>query len=250
MLSNNNQSNLVAKEKNNILKRAIFVILPALFFFYKTEIYYFFENFPLIVWMLLAIIFSKYVWFFWIKIINLAKERLENLKSFLKNIDSEQSGKLLASKLRRRLLTLWFSLFLLVPTFKYYVPIFLTSFTLINKFLLISIFSLLIMLAFSKKVRILMLCLYSFLAISPYLTVLSSYTLNTNLFTSLEPSLIYSLNLDITNLIDTANKMFCSIAPICIGIMIMIELISFIIRELLKYLFVHLLNIFRLLMPA
>lgn len=234
--------------------------LPVLLFF-RIEIFYFVIKFTWIQWTLLLgisalclFIFRKNTKAFVRKF--LQKIKYFNLKKYTRKLskwarqnDPEVMGKSLVSQLERNVFMKLGCILFSTVIFSHY-PKLLTSPTLATRFLLILTIYSLVGLAFRKETLVFMVAMYVLMAFTPYATAFLSHDTGINLFETLPADIVYFLNIDISDLTQTANKLFLFTIPWYILIILFLVLSSVIIRSFLKLIFTILLTILQSLNPA
>ncbi|BAZ43732.1 hypothetical protein NIES4102_07330 [Chondrocystis sp. NIES-4102] len=123
-----------------------------------------------------------------------------------------------------------------VIIFNHY-PVLLTSPKSTTIFLLTLTAYFFISLDLKKEILILMLGVYILMPFAPYALALLSYHTRINLFETLPIDLIFTLDIDIDNLTQTANKLFLFIAPWSVSIILFLFVARFIVINFLNLIF-------------
>lgn len=125
-------------------------------------------------------------------------------------------------------------------------PKLLTNPTPIAIFLLtLTIYSL-TSLALRREVLILMVGMYVLIALTPYVMAFLSQDTGINLFETMPTDIVYLLRIDVSNLTQTAHKLFLFLAPCSVLIILFLVLSSVIVRSFLKLLFTRLIKTLQL----
>jgi hypothetical protein len=235
-----------------------FRTLLAILWVFQIEVFYFFMNLGFIQWILFLGISSACLFFYKRKIkysallfarklkyFNLKKYRGE-LSRWAKENDGEAMGKSFASQLEGNLSMQINLAVISIGIFRHY-PIFLS--TPSTFFLLTLLISPLIILAFKKEILISAVGLYLMMAVTPYAMVLLIQHTGISIFEAFPNDLIYFLNVDTSNLNQTADKLFLFTAPWFVSIILFIILSSVTIRTSLKLVFTVWLKALRSLDP-
>jgi hypothetical protein len=229
------------------VKRFYFWIFSALLFF-KPEVFHFFMSLTSIQWIFflgtsfICLLFSrrKIKYFF---ILSLRKLKYFNLKKYLRELsrwfkpsNSDLIGKSLVSWLEAKLFIKLGCIYI-ASVFAHY-PSSLTTPIPIAIFLLIWTAYSLTALAFRKVMLISAAGLYSCFAFLPYAIFCMSHGTGINLFkVFLEPfpiDVIYLLDVDISNLMQTANKLFLFTASLAAFAFLFLFRCSVVIRSITK----------------
>lgn len=234
--------------------------LPVLLLF-RIEIFHFLTKFTLIQWTLLLSISTLCLFVFRekvkafvrtisrkIKYFNLKKYR-RKLSKWARQNDPEVMGKSLVSQLERNVFTKLGCILFSTVIFSHY-PQLLTNPTLATNFLIILTIYPLIGLAFRKDTLIFMVGIYVLIAFMPYATAFLSHDTGINLFETFPTDIVYFLDIDVSNLTQTANKLFLFTLPWYILIILFFIVSSVIIKSFLKLIFTTLLKILQSLNPA
>lgn len=237
-----------------------FIIFPILLFF-RVEILHFFINISLFE-LLLFIGISSLCLFYYkrkikctaivlarkLKYFNLRKYRIK-ISNWAKENSAEEMGKSLVAQLERNVWTNLGCIILSVMIFSHF-PSLLTNPKPATIFLLTMTAYVLIGLAFRKETLIFMVGLYLLMSITPYFMAFLSYDSGINLFETLPSSLVSLHNIDISNLTQTANKLFFSYAPWYTLLILSLILLAFIIKGSLKFIFAIFLKMLQVIEPS
>lgn len=231
-------------------------LLPALVFF-RLEIFHFSISITFIQWFLLLGIIASCLILFRIKMIHLMRTSVQQLKysnlqrysgklsKWARENDSDAMGKSLADWLERNVFVKMGCVILSTSIFSHY-PKLLTNPTPFAIFLLtLTIYSL-TSLALRREVLILMVGMYVLIALTPYVMAFLSQHTGINLFEAMPADIVYLLGVDISNLTQTAHKLFFFLAPCSVLIILFLVLSSVIVRSFLKLLFTGLIKTLQL----
>jgi hypothetical protein len=229
------------------MMRLLLWTLPILLLF-RVEVFHFFMNLTFIQWILLLSLFSLCLFFYRRKIKYLAISSARKLKYFnlrkyrrklsrwAKENNAEAMGKFLVSQIERNVFTKLGCIALSTAIFSHY-PSLMTGLTPATIFLLtLTAYSLLV-LAFRKEMLISMVGIYSLMAVVPYIMAFLSHDTGINLFETLPIDIINILNINISDLTQTANKLFLFNVPWIALIILFTVLSSVIIRGFLTLIF-------------
>lgn len=227
--------------------RFMFLILTILLLF-RIEVFHFFINLSVIQWILLICVSGSCLFYYKRKIkytaiflarklkyFNLRKYRIK-ISKWAKENNAEKMGQSLVSQLERNVFIKLGCIVLSTTIFSHY-PSLLTSPKPAAIFLLTWTVYSLIGLAFRREMLMHMVCICSLMAIMPYAMAFLSHDTGINLFEALPTDAVHLLNIDVLNLIQTANKLFLFTAPGYALIILFLILSSLIIRGSLRLIF-------------
>lgn len=231
-------------------------LLPALVFF-KLEIFHFFISLKFIQWVLLLGIIASCLILFRIKMMHPMRTSVQQLKysnlqrysrelsKWARENDSDAMGKSLVDWLERNVFVNMGCIILSTSIFSHY-PKLLTKPTLGTFFLLtLTIYSL-TSLALRKEVLIFMSVMYILIPLIPYVIAFLSQDTGINMFETMPADIVYLLGIDISNLTQTAHKLFLFLAPCSVLIILFLVLSSVIVRSFLKLLLTRLIKTLQL----
>lgn len=234
----------------------LFFALPIVLFF-ESEISCFLMNLTFIQWLTILIASSSCLFFFKGKIKYLMISSIRKIKNFdskkykqklsdwSKETDAKNLGKSFAFWLERNVFIKLGCIALSMAIFRHY-PILLTELRPATVLSLTFMAYPFVSLAFRREMLIFMVVLYSLMAFMPYAMAILGYLSGMNPFETLPTDIVYSQHIDISNLTQTANHLFFSIAP-WISLMILVLLMSSVFLRLsLKLVFTGFLNVVRL----
>ncbi len=231
-------------------------ILSVLLFF-RIEVFCFFKNFTFLQWIILLSVSCLCVYFIRRKIIIFARKIKDfSLNRYRKNLgkwarenDSEVIAKSFVFQLEQNV-SLKISCILLSIGIFNYCPSLMTNSTAAAFFLGTLIVYLFVTLAFKKEAVILISGMYFLMAVSFYVMAFFSYYSDVNLFQTIPFDLVYFLNIDISMLTQTANKLFFFTTPLIILSLLFFILSSIIMKYCLKLIFTIFLKVARLSNPV
>jgi hypothetical protein len=237
------------------VKFLVFALPIALFF--ESEISHFLMSLTFIQWLAIISIFSLSSFFLKRKIKVLMISSIRKIKNFSskkykkklsnwsKEVDAKSMGKSFAFWLERNVFVKLGCIVLSMAIFRHY-PILLTELRPATILLLTFMAYSFVSLAFRREMLIFMVVLYTLMAFMPYAMAILGYLSGKNPFETLPTDIIYSQHINISNLTQTANHLFLSIAP-WISLMILFLLMSSVfLRFSLNLVFTGFLNVVRL----
>lgn len=230
-------------------------ILPVVLFF-QFEIWFFFSRVTLLQWILLfCITFISLVYFADTRRLLLRKIKLKikyfRIRRYTKRIarwarknTSETISQSFVNHLKTNVFIRFYCLLLSISIFRYY-PQILTKPLPAKLFLLLLIIYPFIEMAFRPKFLIECIMLFVTMLFVPYILAFLSHNYDINLFETLPIDTIHSPNIDINNLIQTANQYFFHIFPVILLIILFLIFSSVVIRRSLKLFFYTVLKIIK-----